>query len=109
METFVLNGKGIGEQIVEGKVQRMPSLRPFAEGNILVTTMTTPDMIREMIAAKAIVTEIGGMTCHAALVARELGKPCVIGCERATALSNGQWVKVDGRAGTVVTVDVKGA
>ena len=105
LEACELLGQGIGMEAVDGQVQRMPAISAFVAGNVLVTTMTTPDMIREMIAASAIVTEIGGRTCHAALVARELGKPCVIGCEKAVQLVNGQWVRVDAKAGTVVTIE----
>jgi len=71
-------------------------------GEVLVTTMTTPDMVPAMSHASAIVTDEGGMTCHAAIVSRELGVPCVVGTREATKLiSDGMEVTVDGKAGVV--------
>jgi phosphohistidine swiveling domain-containing protein len=72
------------------------------EGDILVTTMTTPDMVPAMKKAAAIVTEEGGLTCHAAIVSRELGVPAVVGTEKATkVLKDGMIVTVDGDKGIV--------
>jgi pyruvate, water dikinase len=71
-------------------------------GEILVTSMTTPDMVPAMSQAAAIVTDEGGMTCHAAIVSRELGVPCVVGTREATKLvADGAEITVDGKAGTV--------
>jgi pyruvate, water dikinase len=71
-------------------------------GEVLVTRMTSPDWVPIMRRAAAIVTDAGGMTSHAAIVARELGLPCVVGTHDATrALSTGTIVTVDGAAGTV--------
>jgi pyruvate,water dikinase len=73
------------------------------KGEILVTRMTSPDWVPIMRRAAAIVTDSGGMTSHAAIVARELGLPCVVGAHDATrVLSTGAVVTVDGAAGTVV-------
>ena len=58
------------------------------KGNILVTTMTNPDYVPYMKMAGAIVTDKGGVTCHAAIVSRELGIPCVVGAENATEVMN---------------------
>jgi len=72
------------------------------EGDILVTTMTTPDMVPAMKKAAAIVTDEGGMTCHAAIVSRELGVPAVVGTKNATkVLKDGMIVTVDGDKGLV--------
>jgi pyruvate,water dikinase len=72
------------------------------DGDILVAEMTTPDFVPAMKRAVAIVTDRGGRTAHAAIVSRELGIPCVVGTEHATAtLSNGQVVTVDGSHGKV--------
>jgi len=66
------------------------------KGEILVSEMTTPDFIMAMEKAKAIVTDIGGIASHAAIVSRELGIPCIVGTENATKLlSNGDLVFVD--------------
>ena len=71
-------------------------------GEILVTRMTSPDWVPIMRRAAAIVTDAGGMTSHAAIVARELGLPCIVGAHDATrVLSTGVVVTVDGSAGTV--------
>ncbi len=72
------------------------------EGDILVTSMTTPDFVPAMQRAAAIVTDEGGITCHAAIVARELGKPCIIGTRHATkTFKDGDAVEVDATKGTV--------
>ena len=71
-------------------------------GDILVAEMTTPDWVPFMRRAVAIVTDSGGMTSHAAIVARELGIPCIVGARVATtSLKTGQLVTVDGGAGTI--------
>lgn len=72
------------------------------EGDILVTEMTTPDYVPAMRKAKAIITDVGGRTCHAAIVSRELGIPCIVGTGTATStLKTGQVVTVDGANGLV--------
>ncbi len=71
-------------------------------GEVLVTTMTTPDMVPAMSQASAIVTDEGGMTCHAAIVSRELGVPCVVGTREATQrITEGEEITVDGKTGMV--------
>ncbi|BBX97042.1 phosphoenolpyruvate synthase [Mycobacterium lacus] len=71
-------------------------------GEILVAPMTNPDWLPAIRRAAALVTETGGMTCHAAIVARELGVPCVVGARNATTvLHDGQTVTVDGARGSV--------
>ncbi|HVM54004.1 MAG TPA: phosphoenolpyruvate synthase [Acidimicrobiales bacterium] len=73
-------------------------------GEVLVAPMTNPDWAPVLRRAAAVVTDAGGVTCHAAIVSRELGVPCVVGAAGATtALSDGQIVTVDGGAGTVVS------
>ncbi|BBY37262.1 phosphoenolpyruvate synthase [Mycobacterium mantenii] len=87
---------------------RVRVLRTPDEGNrlidneILVAPMTNPDWLPAIRRAAAVVTETGGMTCHAAIVARELGVPCVVGARNATTvLHEGQSVTVDGSRGNV--------
>lgn len=71
-------------------------------GQVLVTPMTNPDMVVAMRRAVAIVTDVGGMICHAAIVSRELGLPCVVGTATATTtLRNGDVVTVGGANGVV--------
>ena len=75
-------------------------------GEVLVTRMTSPDWVPIMRRAVAIVTDAGGMTSHAAIVARELGLPCIVGAHDATrVLATGVTVSVDGSAGTVTEGD----
>jgi len=72
------------------------------KGDVLVAEMTTPDFVPAMKRAAAIVTDRGGRTCHAAIVSRELGIPCVVGAgEATTRLRNDQLVTVDGGQGKV--------
>lgn len=79
------------------------------EDVILVRPTTSPDDLHGMIAARAIVTELGGVTSHAALVGREIGRPCVVGCgPGVVAALAGRVVTVDGGAGTVWPGRVEG-
>ncbi len=72
------------------------------KGQVLVTPMTNPDMVVAMRQSAAIVTDVGGMICHAAIVSRELGLPCVVGTAKATTiLRQGDLVTVAGTAGKV--------
>ncbi|MBH0781066.1 phosphoenolpyruvate synthase [Nocardia bovistercoris] len=72
------------------------------DGEILVAPMTNPDWLPTLNRAAAVVTDSGGMTCHAAIVARELGVPCVVGARTATtALTDGAVVTVDGGKGEI--------
>ena len=78
----------------------------FKEGEILVTAMTAPDWVPAMKKAKAIVTDAGGMTCHASIVSRELGIPCIVGTksrshEATTSIKEGQMITVDATNGIV--------
>ena len=71
-------------------------------GSVLVTAMTNPNMVTAMNAAAAVVTDVGGMICHAAIVSRELGVPCVVGTETATqVIGGGDLLTVDGSQGSV--------
>jgi phosphohistidine swiveling domain-containing protein len=77
-------------------------------GDILVSPMTTPEMVPEMKKAVAIVTDEGGITCHAAIVAREMKKPCIIGTGNATQiLHNGDMVEVDANKGVAKIIKRK--
>ena len=91
--------------MVRGVVQRAVTGRAFEAGNILVARMTAPSMVHDMIKAAAIITEIGGRTCHAAIIARELGKPCIVGCAKAKRLVDGMIVEVNAETGEVQVVN----
>lgn len=84
----------------------------FVEGEVLVTLMTSPDWVPAMKKAAAIITDNGGMTCHAAIVSREMQIPCIVGtksCGQAVtaALQNGAQVTVDAKNGVVYQGDVR--
>ncbi len=82
----------------KGKVRIImnPFEQDLEEGDILVTGMTRPDFLPQMKKAGAIVTDAGGMLCHAAIVAREMAKPCIIGTQTATQVfKDGDLVEVD--------------
>ena len=102
---ILLKGLGASPGIGTGKVKVIESEKEISkveEGDILVTTMTTPDMVPAMKRASAIVTDEGGLTCHAAIVSRELGVPAVVGTKEATKmLKDGMIVTVDGEKGVV--------
>ena len=109
----LVTGKAVGEKIGTGVVRVIKSgeeLRDFKPGEVLVASFTSPDWEPVMKTAGAIITDRGGRTCHAAIVARELGVPAVVGCEFATTtLKTGQRVTVScagGEAGHVYDGEV---
>ena len=84
------------------KIVLNPSKERFEQGKILVTSMTRVEFVPLMRKAKAIITNEGGVACHAAIVSRELGLPCVIGTKNATEiLKNGDKVELDLEKGVV--------
>ena len=101
-----VGGRAVGSGVGIGNVQWMPSETAFVPGNVLFAKMTDPRMVREMVASVAIATEIGGRTCHAAIIARELHIPCVVGVERLGRIPNGTRVAVDANIGQVRCVNV---
>lgn len=89
------------------KIMTSRDFSAFKSGEILVTTMTRPDFLPLMKKAGAIVTDEGGLTCHAAIVARELGIPCIVGVKNATSvLRNGDFVEVDAEKGIVKIINL---
>jgi len=94
----ILSGIAVGRKVADGKVKLMMSVEEadrFKAGDILVTDMTDPDWEPIMKKASAVVTNRGGRTCHAAIVARELGIPAVVGAGSATQLlREGQHITV---------------
>jgi phosphohistidine swiveling domain-containing protein len=108
----ILRGQSAYPGIVKGKVQiikRKEQIRDMRDKRILVSPMTTPDFVPAMKKASAIVTDEGGITCHAAIVARELKKPCIIGTKVATQiLKDGDLVEVDADNGIVRIIKKKG-
>ncbi|MFA5743099.1 MAG: phosphoenolpyruvate synthase [Candidatus Paceibacterota bacterium] len=95
----IVNGIAVGNKIGQGKIRVIPNvaqISQFRSGEVLVTNMTDPDWMPIMRMASAIVTNEGSKTCHAAIVSRELGVPCIVGTKNATkSLKTGQEVTVD--------------
>ncbi len=104
----LVSGKAVGEKIGTGTVRVITGtedLGSFQPGEVLVASATSPDWEPVMKTAGAIVTDRGGRTCHAAIVARELGVPAVVGTEAATSsLKTGQRVTVSCAGGEVGSV-----
>lgn len=102
---ILLQGQGASPGTGSGRVVLVADAKDAGKvqaGDILVTKMTNPDMVPAMRKVAAIVTDEGGMTCHAAIVSRELGTPAVVGTKRATSvLKDGQIVTVDGEKGII--------
>ncbi len=105
IEVKKLQGRSAYNGIVRGKARLVFNRGDFEkiqEGDILVTSMTTPDFIPIMKKAAAFVTDEGGITCHAAIMSREMKKPCVIGTKIATQiLKDGMEIEVDADEGVV--------
>jgi pyruvate, water dikinase len=121
LESYVLDGSGaviaegraVGEKIAVGRahtIKNLAELAQFSPGEVLVADTTTPDWEPVMKSAKAIVTNRGGRTCHAAIVARELGIPAIVGTgDATTAIPEGQPITVscaEGEAGRVYRGDI---
>ena len=96
--TILASGKSVGRRIAAGQarvIRNVADMSQLRAGEVLVTDMTDPDWEPVMKTAAAIVTNRGGRTCHAAIVARELGIPAIVGCGNATeALGQGKPVTV---------------
>ncbi|HLD06201.1 MAG TPA: PEP-utilizing enzyme [Candidatus Nanoarchaeia archaeon] len=89
-------------------VRNALQIKDYKSGSILVTGMTSPDFVPLMKKSAAIITELGGITCHAAIVARELGKPCILGTRIAMrVLRDGDLVEVDADKGVVKIIKRK--
>lgn len=104
-DTVNLKGDVVFAQNVEGIVCKVFSEKDFQKlkkDEILVTPMTTPKFIKIIKKAKAIITDEGGITCHAAIISRELKVPCVVGCKNATKILNdGDLIKINGSTGEI--------
>ncbi len=101
----IIQGLPASPGLAAGKVHIIPTvdrINEFQKGEILVTEMTAPDWVPAMRKAAAIVTNSGGMTCHAAIVSRELGIPCIVG-----TVSKGKPATENIPDGIMVTVDAK--
>ena len=101
----LVRGLAASPGVGSGKVKNIKDISEIArveEGDILVTVMTNPDMVPAMRKANAVVTDEGGRTCHAAIVSRELGIPCIVGAKGASEkLKEGMDITVDATRGVV--------
>lgn len=106
----LLDGLGASPGVAHGPVKLVKDASEIdlvKNGDVLVTDMTTPDFVPAMRRAVAVVTNLGGVTSHAAIVSRELGIPAVVGTEFATKnLTTGEEITVDGRHGIVYAGNV---
>jgi pyruvate, water dikinase len=104
-EPALVTGLGASPGVVSGRVRVLTKPeegRHLRKGEILVAPMTSPDWVPTLRRAAAIITDSGGMTCHAAIVSRELRIPCVVGTRVATrVLRDGEEITVDGATGQV--------
>jgi pyruvate,water dikinase len=102
---IITKGLGASPGITSGKVKIIKNtdeLDKIQKGDILTTVMTTPDMVPAMKRANGIITDEGGVTCHAAIISRELGIPCVVGTGDATKiLKENSVVSLDGNKGLI--------
>jgi pyruvate, water dikinase len=107
VSSILVSGLGASPGVASGPVRVLQSPKEagaLRDGDVLVAPMTSPDWAPVMRRAAAVVTDGGGLTCHAAIVSRELGVPCVVATRSATTqLRDGEIVTVDGRAGTVTS------
>lgn len=101
----ILQGMGASPGIATGKVKIVKNISEIVkieEGDVLVTTMTSPDLVPKMSKSAAIITDLGGATSHAAIVSREMGLPAIVGTGNGTIILNdGQIVTVDAYHGIV--------
>ena len=101
----LLKGTGASPGLVTGKVKIILGKKEITQienGDIIVTTMTSPDLVPSMSKSAAIITDLGGKTCHAAIVSREMGIPAIVGTQEGTSkLADGQEITVDAYNGIV--------
>lgn len=95
-------GKAKGQAFV---INHLCKLDSFPNGGVLVANETDPSMVIAMSKASAIITSKGGITCHAAIVSRELGIPCIVGVKGVTAkIVHGEMILVDGDTGKIIII-----
>ena len=96
---IIITGQSVGQQIATGIARVITSakeLHKIRDGDIIVTKMTDPDWVPVMKKAAGIVTDLGGRTCHAAIVSRELDRPAIVGTKNATTkIKNGSTITID--------------
>ena len=114
-EDVILNGLPASPGFISGEahvILDVKDINEFKSGEILITVMTSPDWVPAMKKAKAIITDEGGITSHAAIVSRELGVPCIVGTgghgKKATeTIKTGDIITVDSKNGIVYSGEIK--
>jgi len=104
----VLDGVGAGGGVVEGRARVIgdPEKAELDEGDLMVCEATDPSWLSLFVVVAGVVTDLGGMLSHGAIVARELGIPCVVGTRTGSrTIRDGQRIRVDGAHGTVELLD----
>jgi len=108
VKKLILKGLGASPGSATGKVKVIRNekeLDKVEEGCILVTVMTNPFFVPWLRKVKGIVTDVGGLLCHAAIISREFGLPCVVGTKKATKiLKNDMRVEINGKKGEVYLI-----
>jgi len=107
----ILEGYGVSPGVAKGIVKTIrdaSELWKIEKGDVLVTKMTNPDFVMAMEKSAAIITDEGGSTCHAAIVSRELGIPCIVATKNATqTLKDGMRITVDATHGKIYSGEVQ--
>ncbi|XEC97334.1 PEP-utilizing enzyme [Paenibacillus tarimensis] len=106
--SFLTSGLGVSKGTVEGTaciVNNRDNLHRVKKGDILVTPMSDPEFVSVAHLISGLITDRGGMVCHAAILAREFNLPCIVGCKNATvAIKDSDRIQMDAIAGIVVKV-----
>ena len=104
-QKIILKGMGASNGIAKGSVRIITNKKNFSlfkEGNVLVAKITDPSYVVLISRSAAVVTDIGSLMSHPAIVSREMGVPCVVATKKATTiLKNGQKIKVNGTKGII--------
>lgn len=109
MALKILKGVAASSGVARGRVHKVTGIEDtssFKNGEVLVTHLTDPSMVLMLGKSAAVITDVGGMTSHPAIVSREFGIPCVVGTKTATKdLKDGMLVEVNGSTGEVFLVE----
>ena len=106
---ILANGLGVSPGKATGKIvicKKVSDLAKVQDGNIIVVPASSPAWTQGMLRGAGFISERGGIICHVAIVAREIGVPCIVGVEKATEiLKDGMKVEIDGKEGVIYETD----
>ncbi|RLI92288.1 MAG: hypothetical protein DRO65_00235 [Candidatus Altiarchaeales archaeon] len=107
---LILEGIPASPGLAEGRAKvvfsALEALEKISDGDILITPMTDPDYVIAMMKSAGVITNFGGILCHAAIVSRELGKPCIVGTKVATeVIKEGERILMDGTTGKIYLLE----